>query len=73
MAKTQEELNQPKEEYEVFTTKPQQLTEDELKSVTGGINKQYITFYVGLKVVFVDVIFKLEIILSAMNLVLVKD
>ena len=47
MAKTQEELNQLKNEYETLNNKLNELTEDELKSVTGGINNQYITFYVG--------------------------
>ena len=36
MAKTQEELNQLKIEYETFTTKLQKLSDDELKLVTGG-------------------------------------
>lgn len=36
MAKTQEELNVLKKEYETLTTKLQELTEDELKLVTGG-------------------------------------
>ena len=37
MAKTQEELNQLKQEYESLATKLQELTEDELKQVTGGV------------------------------------
>lgn len=34
--KTQEELNQLKTEYETLTTKLKELTDDELKEVTGG-------------------------------------
>lgn len=34
--KTKEELNQLKTEYEALNTKLQELTEDELKQVTGG-------------------------------------
>ena len=34
--KTKEELNQLKQEYESLATKLQELTEDELKQVTGG-------------------------------------
>ncbi|MBQ0036895.1 MAG: bacteriocin [Firmicutes bacterium] len=37
MAKTQEELNQLKEEYETLTNKLKELTEDELKQVAGGV------------------------------------
>ena len=36
--KTKEELNQLKIEYETLSGKLQELTEDELKQVTGGIN-----------------------------------
>lgn len=36
MAKTKEELNQLKVEYETVTTKLQELTDDELKQVSGG-------------------------------------
>ena len=36
MAKTQEELNQLKTEYETLNNKHKELTEDELKLVTGG-------------------------------------
>ncbi|MCQ2911634.1 MAG: hypothetical protein MJ244_05525 [Clostridia bacterium] len=36
MAKTKEELNNLKQELETLTTKLQELTEDELKLVTGG-------------------------------------
>ena len=36
MAKTQEELNVLKEEYETLTNKLKELTEDELKNVVGG-------------------------------------
>ena len=36
MAKTQEELNELKQEYESLVTKLKELTEDELKLVTGG-------------------------------------
>lgn len=38
MAKTQEELKQLKEEYETLTTKLKELTEEELKQVTGGVD-----------------------------------
>lgn len=34
---TQEELNQLKEEYIALTTKLKELTEEELKQVTGGM------------------------------------
>lgn len=37
MSKTSEELKQLKEEYEIFTTKLKELTEEELNIVTGGI------------------------------------
>ena len=36
MAKTKEELNQLKTEYKSLTTKLQELTDDELETVTGG-------------------------------------
>ena len=36
MAKTQEELRELKEEYEALNNKLKELTEDELKLVTGG-------------------------------------
>ena len=36
MAKTQEELNELKQEYESLVTKLKELTEDELGIVTGG-------------------------------------
>ena len=36
MTKTKEELNKIKEEYETLTVKLKELTEDELKAVTGG-------------------------------------
>lgn len=36
MAKTKEELNVLKQEYETLTTKLQELSEEELKMVTGG-------------------------------------
>ena len=36
MSKTKEELNQLKTEYETLTTKLKELTDDELKEVTGG-------------------------------------
>ena len=35
--KTQEELQQLKNEYESLTTKLKELTEDELKEVSGGL------------------------------------
>ena len=47
MAKTQEELNQLKNEYESLANKLQELTEDELKQVTGGYpdpQGEYLTF-----------------------------
>lgn len=37
--KTQEELKQLKEEYEVLNNKLKELTEEELKEVTGGTVK----------------------------------
>ena len=37
MAKTKEELNQLKQEYETLTNKLKELSEDELMIVTGGI------------------------------------
>ena len=37
MAKTQEELNQLKTEYETLNNKLKELTEEELNMVTGGI------------------------------------
>ena len=36
MAKTKEELNQLKTEYETLNNKLKELTEDELREVTGG-------------------------------------
>ena len=36
--KTKEELNELKNEYETLTTKLQELSEDELDEVTGGVN-----------------------------------
>ena len=39
MAKTKEELNNLKQEFETLATKLQELTENELKVVTGGINE----------------------------------
>ena len=47
MAKTQEELNQLKTEYETLNNKLNELTEDELKLVTGGANNKLFTYYVG--------------------------
>ena len=47
MAKTQEELNQLKNEYESLANKLQELTEDELMQVTGGYpdpQGEYLTF-----------------------------
>ena len=38
MAKTNEELNELKNEYESLATKLQELTEDELKQVAGGVD-----------------------------------
>ena len=37
--KTQEELKKIKKEYETLTTKLKELTEDELKMVTGGLKE----------------------------------
>lgn len=39
MAKTKEELNNIKQELQTLATKLQELTENELKVVTGGINE----------------------------------
>ena len=47
MAKTKEELNQLKIEYETLNNKLNELSEDELKLVTGGANNQLFTYYVG--------------------------
>ena len=47
MAKTQEELNTLKTEYETLNNKLKELSEDELKLVTGGANNQLFTYYVG--------------------------
>ena len=38
MAKTQEELNKLKNEYELVTNKLKELTDEELKIVTGGLS-----------------------------------
>lgn len=38
MAKTKEELNQLKTEYESLTTKLQELSKDELDIVSGGVD-----------------------------------
>lgn len=38
MAKTKEELNQLKKEYQNFKTKLSELTEDEIKEIVGGFN-----------------------------------
>ena len=38
MAKTKEELNAIKEELETFNSKLQELSEEELKQITGGIS-----------------------------------
>lgn len=45
MAKTNEELNKLKNEYETLNTKLQELTEDELKQVTGGESEHFIWLY----------------------------
>ena len=37
--KTQEELKELREEYETLNAKLKELTEDELKMVTGGLNE----------------------------------
>ena len=39
MAKTQEELNSLKEEVETLNNKLKELTDEELKQVTGGIER----------------------------------
>ena len=39
MAKTKEELNELKKEYEILNNKLKELTEDELEIVVGGIVK----------------------------------
>lgn len=41
MAKTKEELKKLKLEYETLAAKLQELTEEELKLVTGGIDSQF--------------------------------
>lgn len=45
MVKTQDELNQLKTEYETLTTKLQELSEDELKVVTGGLEYKFIGLF----------------------------
>ena len=40
MAKTQEELNQIKNEYENLTTELKELSEEELSVVTGGLKQE---------------------------------
>ena len=48
MAKTKEELNELKNEYKSLANKLQELTEDELIQVTGGIaNPDHIMIQVG--------------------------
>ena len=47
MAKTKEELNELKNEYETLTVKLQELSEDELSIVTGG-NNLFVPGYKGL-------------------------
>ena len=42
MAKTQEELNQLKTEYETLNNKLKELSEKDLEQVSGGINKDKI-------------------------------
>ena len=39
MAKTKEELNQLKVEYETLSSKLKELTEEELEQVTGGLKE----------------------------------
>ena len=46
MAKTQEELNDLKNEYESVANKLQDLTEEELKLVTGGGINFYLTYFI---------------------------
>ena len=41
MAKTQEELKELKEEYERLNKKLKELSDDELKQVTGGITSSW--------------------------------
>ena len=45
MAKTQEELNQLKDEFETVTNKLKELSEDELGYVTGGNHVHLITSF----------------------------
>ena len=45
--KTQEELNQLRQEYETFTTKLQELNEDELKKVIGGGKIDFFLTYIA--------------------------
>ena len=40
MAKTKEELNELKQEYDSLTNKLKELTEDELLQVTGGLQTE---------------------------------
>lgn len=54
MAKTQEELNQLKNEYESLTNKLKELNEEELKLVTGGTYKKDIGSDKNAKVIFIE-------------------
>ena len=47
MAKTKEELNELKQEYETLTTKLKELTDEELKEVTGGWSPKIISPLLG--------------------------
>ena len=44
MAKTQEELNELKNEYETLNNKLKELTDDELTQVTGGLKREGSTY-----------------------------
>ena len=52
MTKTQEELNDLKQEYETLNNKLKELNEDELKFVTGGVYKKDIGSDKNAKVIY---------------------
>lgn len=52
MAKTQEELKQLKQEYDLITAKLKELTEEELMMVTAGAYKKDIGSDKNAKVIF---------------------
>lgn len=49
MAKTQEELEQLKQEYKTLTVKLKELTDEELEIVTGGVKPEVRDFSFGVE------------------------